>query len=75
MKEIFCISKDCPLKEKCLRAMKGTVRKYGGSTSFIPAPFKIVNGKFECDMFQGDPIDIFIQEVKSIISNNKNHNN
>ena len=55
--------------------MKGTVRKYGGSTSFIPTPFKINKGKFECDMFQGNPIDLFLEELKSIISNNKNQNN
>ena len=54
--------------------MKGTVRKYEGSTSFIPAPFKIVNGKFECDMFQGNPMDYLLRELKSIMSN-RNQNN
>lgn len=48
--------------------------KYSGSTSFIPAPFTTKNGKFECDMFQGNPSDYLLQELKSLFSN-RNQNN
>ena len=71
---VFCIAKDCPLKEKCKRAMKGTIRKFEGNTSFIPAPFKTVDGKFECDMFLGNPDDYLRQQLKSVISNHYKNN-
>lgn len=63
----FCIAKDCPLKDKCKRAMKGTVQKYEGNTSFMAAPYKINDGVFECDMFWGEKLDYLKEQLKSKI--------
>ena len=70
-----CTGKDCPLKDKCKRNeyFRETgnmgIRRYENGFSLLKIPpFKTVKGKFECEMFWGEPQDMLFAQLKSILS-------
>ena len=62
----FCTAKRCPIGDKCNRAVRGAVEKYGDKSCFIPPPFRINKGRFECDLFFGNPDDLFFFQLKKL---------
>lgn len=60
----MCTYLGCPLRDKCRRA----TAQPGEYQSYMTNPSKIVNGKFECDMFWGDAADLLLEQLKSIMN-------
>lgn len=60
-----CSGDNCPLKNSCGRSSSIEISDYQGM--FVKPPFKLVKGKFSCDMFWGDRAEYLLQELKSIL--------
>jgi len=59
----MCEYLECPLRTKCYRATaKPSEYQY-----YTKNPSRIVNGKFQCDMFWGDEADYLLVQMKSIM--------
>ena len=61
----LCSYQGCPVRGKCYRAT-ATPSQY---QYYVTNPSKIVNGKFECDMFWGDEADLLFEQLKGIVEN------
>lgn len=70
-----CDGIGCPLKDKCKRneyfrkTGNSGIKRYDVNNSFIAHPFIIDNGMFKCEMFVGDPSEMLLVQVKTILSN------
>lgn len=67
----LCKAVKCPVKEKCKRYSETQIKDFGKAfryqSYFTKEPFKIIKGKFNCDMFWGDTADYLFEELKSIM--------
>ena len=64
----LCTYLGCPVRDKCRR---GKYEKLPDVEMYVTNPSKVVNGKFECDMFWGDGADLLLAQLKSIMAKNK----
>lgn len=61
----LCTYLGCPVRDKCRRGKYKDLPDY---QSYVTNPSKIVNGKFECDLFWGDAADLLLAQLKGILN-------
>lgn len=66
-----CITDKCPVRESCHRWQKDWTKNYLKDqycSYFSEPPFKIKDGKFECDMYWGDKTKLIYEHLKEVIN-------
>ena len=67
----MCSYLGCPVRDKCYRA----TAKPSDYQSYVTNPSKIVNGKFECDLYWGSPAHLLLVQLKGITGHEKSNKN
>jgi uncharacterized protein YodC (DUF2158 family) len=66
---IYCKGIDCLITDKCKRYVESPPE---GDWYFSDAPFKIIDGKFSCDMYWGYNQENILNQLNDICSNTNN---
>ena len=63
-----CKGVGCIVKEKCKRyTSQASINQW-----YIEEPFKIDKGLFTCEMYYGEPSDLLLEQLKSIMNGSSN---
>jgi len=63
----MCSYLGCRLKQYCYRA----TAQPSQYQAYVTNPSKVVNGKFECEMYYGEPEHYLLEQMKSILRSSK----